>query len=577
MRLFISYARSDKFLVNQIVEILRDAGHDPWIDSEILPGQDWQSRLLEEIKKCEIFLYAVSKRSNSSEWCQWETFTAIKLGKPLIPVLIDKSADPPEYLSRIHYVDFSGEATGKAVAILLRALATAKVEIDPEQLTQIPDVPRGMPSHVKTNKCEITGRIELLGKDERERQENLAILEQFSEVKAIAITEKVTNGRSQSKVFIVNATVPKVGAYPRVCFLKIHHARGDTPFQRHKDAYRTNLRKHMPEIIAATQWDQPSSKIALLYYPGETNGDFVSLEHLIHNRTKQAEQLIDETCKALTNWNIGETEDEIEDSFSYEILAPTELLKYTLAHSKDPEVSQYRLEDDEGSYRARLGDIGVTDQCQLITFKGSPSGSQKQLPNPLAYLYNRDLWRQQKDTSITWPRGRIHGDLNVRNILRNDQAETKAELIDFDTYDPANLIFYDFAQMELGIILAACTPTAIYNRTELVHLSSYLANRVELDNIPDLGVASVGINILLSPIRQTVSKICSLHHKFKSAYLIARVASGLELARKRKAELEERIFAVLFAADSLNVLLRQLAIEAYDPQYSSCTVNWPDQ
>ena len=39
MRLFVSYAHEDETKVEQLVDILREGGHDPWFDDHLMPGR----------------------------------------------------------------------------------------------------------------------------------------------------------------------------------------------------------------------------------------------------------------------------------------------------------------------------------------------------------------------------------------------------------------------------------------------------------------------------------------------------------------------------------------------------------
>ncbi len=71
-RLFISYAHQDKTLVTQVVELLRAGGHIPWSDHQLMAGQHWKRALRDEIERCDVFVYVLTPRSVTSEWCQWE-------------------------------------------------------------------------------------------------------------------------------------------------------------------------------------------------------------------------------------------------------------------------------------------------------------------------------------------------------------------------------------------------------------------------------------------------------------------------------------------------------------------------
>ncbi len=106
-RVFVCYARENEATVLQIVDILRDAGQEPWFDSALLPGQKWKEEILNKIGHCEVFLYALSPESVASYWCQWEYAEAVKMSIPVIPVLLQKNTAVPDALSETQYVDFS--------------------------------------------------------------------------------------------------------------------------------------------------------------------------------------------------------------------------------------------------------------------------------------------------------------------------------------------------------------------------------------------------------------------------------------------------------------------------------------
>lgn len=127
MRLFISYAHADHFQVKQIVEILRDAGHDPWFDHRLLPGQDWKATLQQAVNSADAFVYVLSPESIASEWCQWEFAEAVRSSKPIVPIRIQANINPPEAITRFQWADFSQGPTPQAVAQLVGGISQAGI------------------------------------------------------------------------------------------------------------------------------------------------------------------------------------------------------------------------------------------------------------------------------------------------------------------------------------------------------------------------------------------------------------------------------------------------------------------
>src|SRR5690606_32837723 len=132
-------ARVDKPLVTQIAILLTDGGHNVWFDHQLLPGQVWKQILLQQISRCDTFVYALSPESVASEWCQWEFAKAIELGKPILPILLQKNTQLPETIRQYHYADFSDTVNPTAVARLMGGLNAIAVTIPLDRKPDAPD------------------------------------------------------------------------------------------------------------------------------------------------------------------------------------------------------------------------------------------------------------------------------------------------------------------------------------------------------------------------------------------------------------------------------------------------------
>ncbi len=104
MRVFISYAREDKTMAQQLFHDLRKNGVDPWLDDEnLLPGQHWELEIGKAIKNCDYFLALLSSQSVSKQgYVQKELKTALDiLGECpksrifLIPARSDRNNSSP--------------------------------------------------------------------------------------------------------------------------------------------------------------------------------------------------------------------------------------------------------------------------------------------------------------------------------------------------------------------------------------------------------------------------------------------------------------------------------------------------
>jgi tetratricopeptide (TPR) repeat protein len=144
MQLFLSYAHADRRQVDRLVDLLRSGGHDPWFDHELMPGQDWQSELHEAISVCDAFVYVMTPKAIASEWCQWEYQQAVKLGKPIVPIMLQQT-ELPESLSRYQYADLTNGITASAVARLMGGLTDIAITIPQSDIPDAPQSPSGAP------------------------------------------------------------------------------------------------------------------------------------------------------------------------------------------------------------------------------------------------------------------------------------------------------------------------------------------------------------------------------------------------------------------------------------------------
>jgi hypothetical protein len=145
MRLFITYDHDNVANIRQLVDILSAGGHSAWFDQQLLPGQDWKQELERSIATCEAYVYALTRTSVGSEWCQWEFATAVRLRKAIIPVLLEKEVVLPVALERLQYADLTDGATPIAVAKLMGAFV-AMQQVPVADAPTAPADPQGIPS-----------------------------------------------------------------------------------------------------------------------------------------------------------------------------------------------------------------------------------------------------------------------------------------------------------------------------------------------------------------------------------------------------------------------------------------------
>ncbi len=109
LKIFISYDRDHRPLVEILAADIRALGHSVWFDRELTGGQAWWDQILGEVRGCDVFVFALVQQALDSEACTREYEYADALGKPIMPVLVAPviSTDLlPAALLKIHFVDY---------------------------------------------------------------------------------------------------------------------------------------------------------------------------------------------------------------------------------------------------------------------------------------------------------------------------------------------------------------------------------------------------------------------------------------------------------------------------------------
>jgi hypothetical protein len=151
--IFLSYAREDQDIVQQLYLSLKNAGLEPWMDKPpqrypgMRAGQDWRNRIKARIKRASLVLIFLSKAAEVDDGFFWEEIryaldelSVRPLGMTwLIPILIEKCQAPPVTSSNItlgslHWHDLQQFGRGNLIEYL-KTLSGSKIE--PAHLTLV--------------------------------------------------------------------------------------------------------------------------------------------------------------------------------------------------------------------------------------------------------------------------------------------------------------------------------------------------------------------------------------------------------------------------------------------------------
>jgi hypothetical protein len=143
MRLFVSYARTDRLKVDSLAQRLRQLGNDAWLDIDLVGGQVWWDNILHQIRESDAFITIVSRSSLKSLACQIERQYAVRLGKPILPLTIEplSAGMLPSDISRLQIVDYSEPDEDTAYKLIGAIVRLPTPPPLPVPLPEPPDAP----------------------------------------------------------------------------------------------------------------------------------------------------------------------------------------------------------------------------------------------------------------------------------------------------------------------------------------------------------------------------------------------------------------------------------------------------
>jgi hypothetical protein len=122
--IFISYANEDKETAARLAGFLESLGWSVWWDRRIPAGRSWRSVLQEALKDMRCMITLWSRDSVESPWVAEEAEEARKLGKTLVPILIQRVEPPIGFrtIQAADLVNWNGSRDDPAAKMLIADL-----------------------------------------------------------------------------------------------------------------------------------------------------------------------------------------------------------------------------------------------------------------------------------------------------------------------------------------------------------------------------------------------------------------------------------------------------------------------
>jgi hypothetical protein len=143
-RVFVSYSRNNLDVVGQLVQDMQAVGVQAWHDQTLTGGQRWWDNILENIRDCDVFVFALSPESWESEACRSELAYVGHFGKPVLPVLVADGINlnllPPP-INEIQVTDYRRRDKDAAFALIKSIHTAPSAPPLPDPLPSPPKVP----------------------------------------------------------------------------------------------------------------------------------------------------------------------------------------------------------------------------------------------------------------------------------------------------------------------------------------------------------------------------------------------------------------------------------------------------
>ena len=143
VKLFFSYARSDRERADSLAQRLRQAGNEVWLDSELTGGQAWWDKILDQVRRCDALVIIVSWASIKSQACTYERVYATQLGKAVLPVAVEQiraEVLPPD-IGRLQVIDYSQPSETAAFELIGSVMNLPPPPQLPDPLPEPPSIP----------------------------------------------------------------------------------------------------------------------------------------------------------------------------------------------------------------------------------------------------------------------------------------------------------------------------------------------------------------------------------------------------------------------------------------------------
>ena len=174
-QIFICYSRENQDIVKTLANDIKELCHNVWFDHELTGGQAWWDQILERIRKCDIFIFALAPEALSSPACKLELKYASDLCKTILPIMVADGVSIkllPPALSAIQHVDYRHQDKQSFKSLIKATKTLPAPQPLPDPLPEPPEAPVSDLGNLKE---------QLEAKETLDREKQSALLFQLEE------------------------------------------------------------------------------------------------------------------------------------------------------------------------------------------------------------------------------------------------------------------------------------------------------------------------------------------------------------------------------------------------------------
>ena len=137
LSVFISYSSKDMPIAKQIKETLEAQDIDVFIaEDSIEPGSHLNNSIIKAIKESDMFVLLWSKNATKSDYVKQEIGIAKGVNKPIIPFVLHKGIELPEFIKDIKYIRAyeNFDKSSKALQKTILGKTTGKQAVESKEI-----------------------------------------------------------------------------------------------------------------------------------------------------------------------------------------------------------------------------------------------------------------------------------------------------------------------------------------------------------------------------------------------------------------------------------------------------------